>query len=474
MSYFDSRFYLNVSAQQAGNPDLPQPRVQRPATDPQGGETWAQDVAGQAVRDLTSHDLMPEEVRPLDPRREAFSRRIIGDRQSLLPSQVGSKEVEARVERVESSARRAFGQPQPSSVVPGSLFLPLSPQQQGLWQSSLQFDQPQVSPPAPSLVATRTDADPALAELEMAFDRHFAATRPEDFIRSFPIGRLIPTEAPIPAEELEEEINPMLPLSVRPGLKTLQTAKFIQGLINYEKGKLFIDGNLFTPITAATQGFSRERFVSCGSSSTHIRELLYLDPDACPVLDGHYARFRALINSQMSTKDILNALMEYINKTMFPTDFSEKEILKQKEGIREFIAKHQCITTHSSKAKIPIISIDEFIKKGLANPRHKALVACFIIDRLIREQVLDGSVQFFRNNVLGGSHYWMTFIPQRKDEKNPPEKYYFDSSIGMLLNFALREGGLRLASFIGREVFKDLIFRTFPAAKIYGQTDRPY
>ncbi len=250
------------------------------------------------------------------------------------------------------------------------------------------------------------------------------------------------------------------------GLRTKHSQSFIKGLTCFRDSKLNIDGKSFEAITGKTQQFSRQPVVSCGSSAT--REIILLDPLHSPLLEAHYKQFRRELNPKMSTQEILQALKDYVRKEIF-TNSKETELNRIINDARTTART----ATHEDMPQVPIplIPIDHFIEKKCGVCRHHALVAAYMIDKLLAEQnpLIEGTLQHMRGNVIMGAHVWVTFIPKRKPGRDP-EKYHLDTLWNLLVNFAKKDSVelLEKAGY-GKTMIDDQIARTKNAAKRNGQ-----
>lgn len=277
--------------------------------------------------------------------------------------------------------------------------------------------------------------------------------------------RLNASEPHLSSMELSSEQEEAAELfSACVGSRSICSKKFLDGLTSHLHQALIKVGDVsYVPVSGCTQDFSIHPVASAGSSPN--REILLLDPKNTSLLDQHYSKLRQKLKKEMTTRDILFTVGEYVRRDVFPRNYV-REVMEMIEG-----AKFKYPTTthrdHPAK-KIPIIPIDKFIERRLGVCRHHVLVLSYMIDRLLHETnpLISGTVQHIRGNIPEGAHVWITFIPMRLSPDTPPEKYHLDTSCNevVLINFAVEQNQEALSKAYGKEMFADQLTRTNNAA----------
>lgn len=203
-------------------------------------------------------------------------------------------------------------------------------------------------------------------------------------------------------------------------------AKFV----DRTKGIINIEGKDYTIVTSKVNNFSTQSLASFGSTKT--REILLLDPTSY-LLDFHYEKLKEKLqslqqeNGKLSNKQIFKQINKYVKNEIFFFKPAKKK--ERKEKIKS-------ITENKPKVKwdkktIPVVTIDEFIKKGVGVCRHHALTSAYLLDRLAKEEnpILKGRVfqiRDFLNRQRGGAHTWNFFIIENGENENQ-EKWHIDS-----------------------------------------------
>jgi len=193
---------------------------------------------------------------------------------------------------------------------------------------------------------------------------------------------------------------------------------FCECFAEYDKNaiELTIESQKYIPITAAMIGISQKRIASCGSSRS--REVLTLDPQNAPLLNNHLEQLKDMFRQNPHFVDearIIAAVINYVREGIFPSCNDPKLV----EKFGTFITKQWCqpcsltYRDEEGQHRIPVISIDTFIKAQLGVSRHHALVTAYLLNALasMNPPILRGTVQHMRENLdQGGADVWVTFM----------------------------------------------------------------
>jgi hypothetical protein len=225
------------------------------------------------------------------------------------------------------------------------------------------------------------------------------------------------------------------------GERTQFALKFVENLDQYNSTNNTVryQDQEYTCIRTDTISFSKTKLISVGSHFD--REMITLDPNSL-ILNRCYDDFFHAIkehcknskSTHLSMEIIMPILKKHVRNQIFPS-CTDKSVVK---NVDNFVKKYKqdnpdkCITVRNDS--IPIISIDEFIEKGLGVCRHHALITAYLLDRLIQEQggklVPLGIVQHMRDNLdKGGAHVWINFTEVSK------RKWHIDTLWNLGLEF---------------------------------------
>lgn len=222
--------------------------------------------------------------------------------------------------------------------------------------------------------------------------------------------------------------------------------------------KLKIEGEDYLTLSSDVTDISSKKIVSCGAHLEGGREIILLDPENSRHLTEHYDRLKAkLLRMEKTGKfigensegRIIAAVSEYVSEGIFPGGAGPKMLLRT----TNFIKEKELEGTKRAKVKpgrkvddVPIISIDDFVNKGVGVCRHQALVLAYLLDRLTKEEhpMISGVVQQMRGTVRSADyegdygHVWVSF------SSTSGSQYMLDSMLGVVEDYSTPEGEIRL------------------------------
>lgn len=107
-----------------------------------------------------------------------------------------------------------------------------------------------------------------------------------------------------------------------------------------------------------------------------------------------------------SDDHILNLVMDEVIKAL-PLDKG-----KNSEAIVETYLKRHKLWSDGE------VSLDVFVQKGIGVCRHYALLIAVLLERLVRDGLLNGSVSVDRNETETEGHAWCRFISERGKDRD--------------------------------------------------------
>jgi hypothetical protein len=255
--------------------------------------------------------------------------------------------------------------------------------------------------------------------------------------------------------------------------RSIQMRSFLSNFPNYQFGQIVIDGKHYVPLTGNVPHISTKPVISCGSTIN--RELTVLDPENSALLNKHYKHINKLLcrlkretKNGFTEKMVVDLVSSYTNQIIFPRN--SNSIQNVENIITNWTGKTIAFSNGISERQIPVIPIDEFIKKKIGVCRHHALVVCYILDRLTKESEQDrfiyGIVQHMRDNLPKterhpeGAHIWATFMSAKGN------RWHIDTFWNRIVDFNVPQEKEVLKQLYGAGPIENQIRRTHEAHKI--------
>lgn len=221
------------------------------------------------------------------------------------------------------------------------------------------------------------------------------------------------------------------------GLRSIQMFQFLRQFPAYDEHRKMIklQGKDYIPLTAAVQDISKKAVASCGSSKN--REIIVLDPQNSPELDKHFGNLLIQLQNlqkergrSLTEEEVLKQVQDYVRHDIFPTRCDPDLQQKLDNFVKLYFDNPNVPKTKyrgsDGRVDVPIIPIDDFIKKGLGVCRHHAMVTAYILDKLTKEPLgsrfLEGTVQHMRENITIKKnqmcgHIWVTLVNSKEKKR---------------------------------------------------------
>ncbi len=167
----------------------------------------------------------------------------------------------------------------------------------------------------------------------------------------------------------------------------------------------------------------------------HPREVIFVDPENSPILDTVYKDLKKRLSSEYTEKEILQIISLYIREEIF--DLNKCNPASLTLLIQEL---------HPEEDE-PEISLDAFLQEKTGLCRHVALVTTYLVDRLVKDEWLEGETFFIRENLPDQRHAWTLFISEEG-------AWHLDALWGVLENGKSDAGFFRLSKKYGRRTME--------------------
>lgn len=277
-----------------------------------------------------------------------------------------------------------------------------------------------------------------------------------------------------------------IPDSEDVGGRTIMTYNFAEGFAkeyNADDRTLTYNAKTYRILNGNVTNFSQP-LVSVGSTAG--REVIEFDPANSLYIQDHLKKFKAeleewrnILGTNLRTVDVLSLLKEYLRKEVFKLSHNDQANNLVMDMVTEALKsdsfkKLKHISKEGYPSDIPIIPLDEFVKRGIGVCRHHGLLTAYFINELCKgpNPHLDGIVHHIRDNVYGGAHVWDVFIPKAKKKGDPVEKWHIDTLWDVLENFGTKLGEKKILSipnYLPEQVLRRQEIRTHPSARKMGQ-----
>ncbi len=95
-----------------------------------------------------------------------------------------------------------------------------------------------------------------------------------------------------------------------------------------------------------------------------------------------------------------------------------EDVLATVTNVMPYDTEDEVVGQLSQQYRDQFVSLGEYIEKGKGVCRHQGLLAAYLVERLIADGKLTGSVKVERNTVpdKGGTHAWATYVDERGKE----------------------------------------------------------
>lgn len=202
----------------------------------------------------------------------------------------------------------------------------------------------------------------------------------------------------------------------------------------YKNDKLVVGEKSWTPITSSVTQACKGSFASMGSSPS--REICTVDYATSEELRRIYTELQEKIqkkHEEFLLKEFYD-LVGFEEFVLRETLEKVQEVFNKTEGeeqIEAIVKKARDDTENSyvfydKTQKIPIISLDTFIKEKTGVCRHRAMLFLVLASKLKEDGFLMGEVRQVRDMVQGGAHAWNLYCsPVNQPDKTShqlPEK----------------------------------------------------
>lgn len=168
-------------------------------------------------------------------------------------------------------------------------------------------------------------------------------------------------------------------------------------------------------------------------SGAHPREIIVVDPEASPLLDAAYDKLLTYLKEDFSEEQIIELVFLYVREVLFNLNLcNEREV-------RALI-----YTLHPDEAE-PEIPLETFLKYKTGLCRHIALTSTCLLNRLIKDDWLQGDAFLIRENCPSGRHAWTLFLSEEG-------AWHLDSLWGVLENGKTSAGFSRLCDNYGKRI----------------------
>lgn len=189
-------------------------------------------------------------------------------------------------------------------------------------------------------------------------------------------------------------------------------------------GKLRYAGVDYELLNGATKDISTKSVALVGGYN---QEVILLNPHRSPKINLLYDVLKGVIEGQkkrgvsLSDEQILNLVLVHISRFVLEIDDQEIGLPEHVRGMPGCDVLRVNNTGEPKMSdRIAVIPLEKQVIAHKGVCRHNALLAAYYIDRLIKDKVLDGTVQFIRDNLdKGGAHAWVMFVPEKKAGTEP-------------------------------------------------------
>jgi hypothetical protein len=213
------------------------------------------------------------------------------------------------------------------------------------------------------------------------------------------------------------------------GSKTVPMIRFLEAgaLVHYDPIKQTLKHNdlEFHILKGSQENISQVPIVSIGENPL-IREIICLDPQNAPTLEGRYQELLSLLENEslaskperLSQKKVLEIISDFVSKKLF--NVAGCYGWKLDDFIKQWIIDHShessAFTSAKDGQKIPVIPLDDFAAKGIGMCRQTSFATAFYLHRILSSPDLQnllppGKVYHVRDHVLKGGHSWNLYIP---------------------------------------------------------------
>ncbi len=175
--------------------------------------------------------------------------------------------------------------------------------------------------------------------------------------------------------------------------------------VSQDRQCIIIEEKTYRIISRDVHDFTSEPLASIGSGAN--REIVLLRPLS---LDGVYQNLKQTIDGTMGTEDVLKQAMVFVRDT-FPNT-KDGDVLRVAKSSTEPAYKRNTVTF-----------LDTFIQNKTGFCRHHALLLCYLLDCLMRDNLLPKGVISYHRDAIEQSetHTWVML------QLNSSELYHLDS-----------------------------------------------
>ncbi len=185
-------------------------------------------------------------------------------------------------------------------------------------------------------------------------------------------------------------------------------------------------------------------------------ELITLDP-ASPYLKETYERLKTTMKKELGPQPTVQSILDYtigaVRKLLLPDEQLKDKVVTEKKKDPE---------TQKFYHGLPIIPIDAFIQGNAGVCKHHALFVCYLLDKMIKENILpEGSVFFHADTIASGAgHAWPIYKPVQANATHDNYDFYLVDSLNYDEAFKVMDKESRhyddLRSYFGQAVITDL------------------
>lgn len=118
------------------------------------------------------------------------------------------------------------------------------------------------------------------------------------------------------------------------------------------------------------------------------------------VLDTHYQTLKKIMIEELGNLEAkLDALKKFVRSILTISD----------NDVDKFCSNQQ----HMTFQDMPIINLDEFIKRSLGVCRHHGLFTAYLLNRLMKDKLIPkGEIMHCRDDIPRGAHVWVLYQPK--------------------------------------------------------------
>lgn len=250
--------------------------------------------------------------------------------------------------------------------------------------------------------------------------------------------------------------------------RSVSSAQMFKHVLQKNQKPAYVDGELcvgtqsWTPITSLVGQACDGAFASMGSSRS--REICTVDYNNSTVIKEIYAGLKKSIETEREAQVskasynplgfeqfILQATMQKVQEVFNET--------KGEAGVARIVdeerRKEDVDAVFLDSYKMPIISLDTFIKQKTGICRHRAMLFLVLASQLKKDNLLLGEVRQVRGLVNGGAHSWNVYcspmmkLESREIEQRETDIYLIDAMWNNFLSLTLTSKGYNPKKFDG-------------------------